>query len=218
MQRPLIAIAVLALVGLAYFGFKPSSTETSTAEMQSAAEPRGSDSVVTETPSASPLSTEDNNEQATSEENNATADASAASLEENQNLQTLLRSESGFAILKTEAISALSVSELTRHINGLDSEGVKDSLSYDAERRLDTWLRESPHLQHAALQCAETLCGMLFSAQDHDQVVSTLDELARDERLKDISRGGILRRIEDAGTHYGLYILVLDRGEPLSLR
>lgn len=58
----------------------------------------------------------------------------------------------------------------------------------------------------------------MFSGNDNALIANTLDQLSNDEELRSISTGGLLRELEEHGTHYGLLILVFDRGQPLQIR
>ncbi|TRW50363.1 hypothetical protein FM042_05905 [Aliidiomarina halalkaliphila] len=228
MKKILLIIAFLIVVALAYFSLMPESGTERVAshealqerEARQALSRQTADDIVGDSPERTVDGTSLGSQATATDDDDYTNRGLVdeyAGHEHSENLQVYLTSKDGTLVLDTSRIYKLSVIELAEHIHRLDGEGVKDALSYDAERRLDTLVRDASHVQHQALQCSQALCGVLFSAYDAADVSTLLDNVSRDRDVQGLSRGGVLRTIEDNGSHYGLLILVLDRGEPLKL-
>lgn len=153
-------------------------------------------------------------------ETNARSDASGDAEDNNQEVSigSLLTVDGEDEVLDSSSLQALSASELRDSINRIDSEGNKNNLSFETEYKLERKLGQIDGVASDALQCSDAICGLLFSSHDEEIVASALDRLSRDEELGSISNGGVLRAMEEHGTHHGLLILVLDRGQSLQVR
>lgn len=143
-----------------------------------------------------------------------------ASYQENQeiNMGSLLTHDGERAALDSESLQDLSVDDLRRSINRIDSNANKDNLSFETEFKLERKLNEMGDTVSEALQCSEALCGFLCSSHDEEVISNALDQLSRDEELRSISTGGVIRVIEENAIHHGFLILVLNRGEQLQIR
>lgn len=148
------------------------------------------------------------------------SDENRVNIQDNPTLSiaSFLVDEGENVVLETQVLETLSVNELRHVVNNLNFEGSKDNLAFEVEYKLERKLREISGNTLDTVRCSNTICGLIFSSDDKKTKASTLNQLSSDAELGALSRGGLIRSLEDGGFHYGVLIVVLDNGRPLQLQ
>lgn len=133
-------------------------------------------------------------------------------------LDSFLIDEGDTRTLVTTSLANYSVEDLRHLVNNLGFDQQKDYLAYDTEYQLERKLNAIPAIQIDSNQCSSSTCAVIFSGQNKQDVVATLNDFIEDEALKAISGGGLIRHIEENGVSYGMLVLVFKNEIPLSIR
>lgn len=118
----------------------------------------------------------------------------------------------------TTSLANYSVEDLRHLVNNLGFDQRQDYLAYDTEYQLERKLNAIPAIQIDSNQCSSSTCAVIFSGQNKQDVVATLNHFIEDEALKAISGGGFIHHIEENGVSYGMLVLVFKNEIPLSIR
>src|SRR5690554_2929341 len=129
-------------------------------------------------------------------------------LEEDGNSRKLVTS--AFEEQTTESIRTLT--------SNLGFDDNKHNLAFETEYKLERKLGEFPSMQNDTTRCSSSIYASLFTRQDRQSVIQTLDNLSRDEEINSISGGGYMRHIVENGIHYGMIVVVFKDEVPLTIR
>ncbi|MEH8019501.1 hypothetical protein MN202_19880 [Rheinheimera muenzenbergensis] len=160
---------------------------------------------------------------ATAGTENGEVDSSGIPIAENYQLkeQNIIVDDGQKVVLKTTALEQLNHDQVNNFIESLRFSGEKNYLSYETEVNLDNvvnnLLSNKQGVTSVPVGCATSLCGVLISSENLNDIRSLIDELSNKENLGQYVNGGFLRIYDDNGIYYGLVVAGLEKGKPITI-